>query len=324
MSVEITLPVGRLVGGHPMKSTRNTDKKGIPLFWRDGVTPSMTSFVAVAIPKAGETNWNETVWGQQIVAEAFVAWPNGQHQYPDFAWKIVDGDSQIPGKPYKGKPGKIPAQSEGYPGNWVIKASTQLNINCFHVGKYAPHEQIQNQQEIKPGDYCRIVVTVKGNGIDSETPGMYINPDLFELTRAGQLIQLGDGPDAQAAFGGSAPVLPANAQLAPEQPLPAAVPGNPPPMPTPGAPQGMPTPGAPQGMPTPGAPQGILIPPAPPVEPHPGMPTPGAPPAPHPGILAPPVAPPEPQYDVNGTRYSRQQLVDAGFTEEHFASMISF
>lgn len=287
MSIEITLPVGRLVGGHPMKSTRNMDKKtNAPLFWADGVTPSQTSFVAVAIPKAGEAEWTATPWGQQIYVEAATAWPGGQHQYPDFAWKIVDGDSQIPGKPYKGKPGKIPAQSEGYPGHWVIKASTQLGIKCFHAGKYAPHEQIQNQNEIKPGDYCRIVVTVKGNGPVSESPGMYISPDLFELSRAGQLIQLGDGPDAQAAFGGSAPVLPANAQLTPA------------------------------GMPAPGAPQGILTPPTS----QPGMPAPGTiAPAPHPGILTPPT--PELQYDVNGTVYTKQQLIDSGFTDQHFATM---
>lgn len=321
MSIEITLPVGRLVGGHPMKRSPNLDKKTHqPLFWKDGTTPSTTAFIAVAIPKAGETTWSETEWGQLIVAEAFTAWPNGEHQYPDFAWKIVDGDSTIPGKPYKGKPGKIPAQSEGYPGHWILKMSDVLNkLKCYHLGKYSPHEQIQNQNEIKPGDYCRIVMSVKGNGPVSESPGMYLNPELFELSRAGQLIQLGDGPDAQAAFGGSAPVLPANAQLTPEQP-------------------GMPTPDAPAGMPTPGAP--VPTPPTQRVYPAktPSGPesftysdgsfgtksgNPVLPPAPHPGILQ-PQAPPEPQYDVNGTIYSKTALVEAGYTDQHFATMTPF
>lgn len=231
--METLLPTGRLVGGHPMKSTRNLDKHtNAPMFWSDGVTPSVTTFIAVAIPKGPETHWNQTEWGGMIQAQAQADWVNGEWQHPTFAWKIVDGDSTIPGKPFKGKPGKIPANREGYPGHWVISMQTGLDIGCYHVGKYKPHECIKDPNEIKPGDYCRVLVDFKGNGPVCESPGMYMNPKLFELSRAGELIQTGDGPDAATVFGDAPPTLPPNAAVdqgvTPPQPQPN-MPGTPPP-----------------------------------------------------------------------------------------------
>ena len=204
---EITTPVGRLVGGHPLDQRPNIDEKtGIAKLQKDKVTPSTSAYVGLAIAKGGETHWNQTEWGQQLQAAGVQAWPNGAHGAPTFAWKVTDGDSQVPNKK-----GKKPCEREGYPGHWVLNASTGLAIRSFHAGRYDPTQQIQNKAEIKPGDYCRLVLDVKGNN-STESPGIYLNPSLFELTRAGIEIVLASGPDAAAAFGAAgAGQMPANA-----------------------------------------------------------------------------------------------------------------
>lgn len=201
---------GRLVGGHPMVANARKDDSGAVLRQQDGVTPRTSTFIAVAVPKTpGVTDWRMESWGQTFQKEAQEGWNLGEWQHPTFAWKVTDGDSTIPKKPFGGKPGRIPAQCEGYPGHWVVSCSTELGIKCYHLGKYGPMDQIQNKDEIKAGDYCRVLVSVKGNK-PSKSPGLYVNPTLFELSRAGQRIVLDGGPDAAEAFGGSAPVLPAN------------------------------------------------------------------------------------------------------------------
>jgi hypothetical protein len=212
-SIEITTPVGRLVGGHPMVANAVTDQKtGQPKFQQDGVTPRTESYLGVAIPKGPEQHWNQTEWGAAIWNKAATDWPRGESGTPSFAWKITDGDSQIPNKR-----GRKPCEREGYPGHWVLQLSTGLPIKCYHAGKYEPIHQIQNLNDIKPGDYCRVLVSVRGNG-PCESPGMYLNPHLFELSRAGVEIILDTGPSAADVFGGAAPQMPAGAQTAPAIP----------------------------------------------------------------------------------------------------------
>ena len=187
-----------------------TDQKtGQPKFQQDGVTPRTESYVGVAIQKGAEQHWNQTEWGAKIWNQAQTDWPRGDSGAPSFAWKITDGDSQIPNKR-----GRKPCEREGYPGHWVLQLATGLPIKCYHAGKYEPIHQIQDKNEIKPGDYCRVLVSVRGN-VSSESPGMYLNPHLFELSRAGVEIILDTGPSAADAFGGSAPQIPASAQTAP-------------------------------------------------------------------------------------------------------------
>ena len=318
---------GRLVGGHPMVRTVVTDDKtNLPKFQQDGVTKRMSSYIAVAIPKIAGVPWQQTDWGQVIVREAQESWNLGESLHPTFAWKVTDGDSTIPKKPFGGKPGRIPAQCEGYPGHWVIGCSTELGIKCYHVGKYAPHEEIQNKDEIKCGDYCRALISVKSNK-PSQSPGVYINPTLFELSRAGQRIVTGDGPDAATAFGGSAPVLPANgqydsavaeeprymvngveytvaqlraarwteAQIAAAVPVVAVAPA--PIVPPPSAPAPV--------VPAPVAPAMDFL-----------QPPPAAPSVPPPAA---PVAPAPVQYFIQGQVYTREQLVGFGWTEQQIA-----
>ena len=203
---------GRLVNGHPM--TRRQVKKKLPgaqvetvVMEADGVTPVTELYFAVAVPKTGETDWKLTPWGQQINSKAMAEWPGGEHAALTFSWKIIDGDSIIPNKK-----GKKPCDREGWSGHWIVNCSTRLNVRCHHAGKLDPTQQIAVEAEIKTGDYCRALLGVKGNG-PSESPGVYVNPILFELSRAGVAIINDSGPSAADAFGGSTANVPANAQV---------------------------------------------------------------------------------------------------------------
>jgi hypothetical protein len=288
MAIEITTPVGRLVGGHPMNSNAVVDDRtGQPKLQADGVTPRTEVYLGVAIPKAGEAHWNQTEWGQKIHQQAVADWPNGEYNAPAFAWKIVDGDSQVPNKR-----GRKPCEREGYPGHWILNLATGLPVKCYHAGRYDPTQQIQNKNEIKPGDYCRVLVTCRGNN-PSQSPGVYLNPSLFELTRAGVEIVLDTGPSASDAFGGSAPQLPPGAQIDAAVQAPAAAPA---------IPQ--------QATPAAAPPVQQAVAPAPDFLNPPGA-APAAPAAPEPV-----------RYLVNGQAYTEAQLLAApGWTAEHIAAL---
>jgi len=197
---------GRIVCGHPMtrrpvKIRDRVTKVETPLFEADGVTPVTDVYLGLAIPKNGAIDWKVTPWGQQIIARGMQDWPNGEHGAPTFAWKVTDGDSQVPNTK-----NKKPCDREGWPGNWVIHCSTRFHVSCHHPGKYSPLQQIENENEIKTGDYARLLVGVKGNN-PSESPGIYVNPTKLELSRPGEPIVSEGGMSAEEAFGGGSPAL---------------------------------------------------------------------------------------------------------------------
>ncbi len=202
---DILTTVGRLVSGHPMVM-HPLMKDNVQKTFKDG-SLMFTQSVGIAFAKGGETHWNQTPWGMAIYAAAQAAFPNGQHGAPTFAWKITDGDSAIPNKK-----GNKPCDREGYPGHWVLFATSCFPTPTYHAGRYAAHEVIQNKDEIKAGDYVRLSFNAKGNG-STDSPGMYIDPVMLELTRAGIQIVSANAPDAAAAFGGSAGVLPQGAMI---------------------------------------------------------------------------------------------------------------
>lgn len=229
---EILFPLGRLVSGHPMFPSPVKDKHDKPVLNPDG-TPVVEFYIGHAVPKGSETGWRQTDWGQKMVLAAqdpVNGYPNGETGAPAFSWKVIDGDSAVPNKK-----GNKPCDQEGYPGHWVIHMTTRIAYNCFHVNKYEPGQAIKNKDEIKRGDYCRVFANVKGNK-PSESPGVYVNPQMFELTRAcpaeEEIKSKSSGPSAAAVFGGTpapvttpttpAPVAaPAPAHVAPPPPPPA-------------------------------------------------------------------------------------------------------
>ena len=198
MSEQFLTPVARLVGGHPMKR-QAVQKDGKPVMQADGITPATEAYIGVAIPKTPGLDWKQELWGQAIVRAANEGWTGGQPTLPGFAWKITDGDSTVPNQN-----NNVPNQRVGYPGHWVLNLSTRMFIKAYHVGKYDPMtDQIANENEIKPGDYCRVYIDAKAN-FPAQSPGVYLNPSMFELNRPGELIQLDSGPSASEVFGGSA------------------------------------------------------------------------------------------------------------------------
>lgn len=216
-------PVARLIHGHPLKqNVRTDDVTKQPVIGKDG-QPVKEIYIGIAIPKTGEADWKDTEWGKQIAMAAVDA-ENGYDvattRRPDFSWKVVDGDSDIPNKA-----GHAPNSDPHKRGHWVLHLNTRIPYNCYHVGKYNPLDAIQDVNAIKLGDYVRVNIVAKGNK-PSKTPGVYLNPNLLELSRPGEaIVREGSGPDAASVFGGSAPVqvasTPAPAAPAPATPPPA-------------------------------------------------------------------------------------------------------
>ena len=223
--INLMLPEGRIVTGHPMKAFgRVNDKTKQAVIDKDGKQYMDYNF-GVAIPKVAGQDWKQSEWGAQIVAEAqhpVYGWANGEINSPVFSWKVVDGDSNIPNRK-----GNKNCDKEGFPGHWVVFFSTIIPFPCYHNGHYQPHECIQNADAIKRGDYVRTYVSVKANK-PSETPGVYINPIMVSLDRVGEpMASSAPVHDAAAIFGGgvAAPTAPAaqpaTAPVAPAPVVPA-------------------------------------------------------------------------------------------------------
>lgn len=254
MSRNILFPVARLVGGSLYRGeTKN--QKGEALTFKDGSPRTDWSF-GIAIAKGTETHWNQTAWGREIWAEGSAAAP-AVHQSPAFAWKVTDGDSQIPNKK-----GKKPADREGYPGNWVLWFGGSYLPKIYNKDGSAPFIE---HDAVKLGYFVQVFGGVGFNG-QTESPGVYLNYNMVAFNAYGTEISV--GPDASAVgFGQGA--APAGASAAPiggmAQP-PATVPAPPPvaaPAPAPAAPTAVAPAPSFLEVPTPAAP------PAPPAGPQP-------------------------------------------------------
>lgn len=257
-ALDILFPVGRMLQGSLYKPN-TTDAENRPLVVKTGPNagqPRQDYFFAVGIAKGAEGHWANTDWGQKIWNATHAWWPQGQAQRPDFAWKIVDGDSQIPNKR-----GIKPCDMVGHKGHWVLKFG----------GGYAPKivnkdgsAAILEPEAVKPGYYVQVFGNVSSNQ-STQTAGIYLNHRIVALAGFGEEITFGPDP-TQVGFGNTA--LPAGASAIPlgtmTPPVAGAVP------PPPGVPS---VPGAIVSPPVPGAPVS-----APPV----------------PGAIAPPVATPPP------------------------------
>jgi hypothetical protein len=147
--------------------------------------------------------------------QAWFTQPPPGHTMPwvmgDFSWKVQDGDSSYIHE------GKLinNADKEGFAGCWVVKFGSAYPPRCFHAGRYAAAEQIQEKKVIRRGFYIRVSGSTEGNGNISK-PGIYLNLDMIELSAFGPEIV--SGPDASAAFGGGPVALPAGATAAPITP----------------------------------------------------------------------------------------------------------
>jgi hypothetical protein len=250
----LLFPVGRLVEGD-VHEGQTTDANGRPLTIKSGVNagqPKTEYYFAVAIPKGNEQGWWETEWGQTIFQVASAGFPGGEVNRPDFAWKIVDGDSQAPNQA-----GTVPATKTGFAGHWVVRFTSGFapGLHTMMNGATEP-QQLVGDQKILRGYYVQVYGSVAANG-DRQKPGVYINHSMVCLLAYGEPIS--SGPSAgQVGFGGGQ--LPQGAMQQPPggfNPAPApqqGYPQQPGPQGYPQQPQGYPQ--QPQGYPQqPGQPQ---------------------------------------------------------------------
>lgn len=194
-----------------------TDAEGKPLVVKNGPNmgqPRSNFFFALAIPKGAEQHWAQTTWGAAIWGVGHTAFPQAA-QSPAFAWKIEDGDSQIPNKK-----GKKPCDNEGWRGNWILKFSGGFAPKVYRQDG-AGFVQVTEEGYLKPGYFAEVAGTVDGNGSQSQ-PGIYLNHSMVCFRAFGPEIQFGANVN-DAGFGQSS--LPAGASLTPPPsaiPMPAA------------------------------------------------------------------------------------------------------
>lgn len=216
-----TTPVGRLVMGNPYKgSTRDAD--GNPLVFKSGANvgqPRVNYFLAIAIPKGPEDNWTQTEWGATIFAAGMLSF-QAAHKLPAFAWKVVNGDDTTPNVK-----GKRACDTEGFPGNWIVKFQSAFAPKIFRQDNGA-YVQVTEEGFIKPGYYVQINGTVDGNN-SQQRPGLLLNHNMIAFSGYGQEIHF--GADANSVGFGQSP-LPAGATSVPAAsgfpvppPVPAAI-----------------------------------------------------------------------------------------------------
>lgn len=202
----ITSPVGRIVMGSLYKPN-DKDAEGKPLTIKNGPKtgqPRIQYFIALAIPKAGEDHWAKTEWGAQILQIGASNFPQA-YQSPQFAWKIEDGDSQVPNQK-----GQKWADREGCAGHWIVKLSGGFAPKVYRMNGNDPVPET-TPDFVKPGYYVQARFSADGNG-STQRPGVYLNLQMVALRGYGPEIV--SGPDvADAGFGAAA--LPAGASAMP-------------------------------------------------------------------------------------------------------------
>lgn len=303
---QILFPVGRLVMGS-LYDGQTKDANNQPLIVKTGPNtgqPMVKYFFAVAIPKmAGHTHWSQTDWGAVIWQAGYEAFPQGQGQSPTFAWKVEDGDSTTPNKR-----GRVPAQTEGFAGHWIVSFSSTFAPKLYTADGSA---ELTEPGTIKLGHFVEVFGSVVGNN-NAQNPGVYINHSMVAYSGYGP--EISRGPDPGAVGFGQGP-LPPGASEVPPPALPGATPPSaapaavsPPPIPNAAAPA---TPPA-SAPPVPSTPAATAAPATPPATPTPVQP--------HDGFMTPPVpsAPAAPAAPVwNGPAgTSREQYAAAGWTDE--------
>lgn len=287
--IEILTPVARLVEGDAF-TPNTTDAEGNPLKVKSGPNAGQDRvdyYMGVAVPKTDPAA-QELI--NKIYAAARAGFPNlfdtaGNCIKPGFAFKIIDGDSQIPNSR-----GTRPCDKEGFAGHWIFKFNSGFAPKVYTTGGASV---IVNPEELKRGYYVRIYGSVVSNG-STQQPGVHLNLSMVERIAFGEVIS--SGPDGAAVFGGApAPTnLPAGATMTP--PAPSA------------------TIAQPAAAPAPSAPA-----PAAPVAPAPVA---GVQPAPD--FLNPPAAAPAPvveQFSYQNAVYTRDQLAGWGWTAEQINNL---
>jgi hypothetical protein len=205
---EIITPVGRLVMGDCFKP-QTTDAEGRPLLIKNGPNAGQSRveyYIGVAISKK-DPAWPALYTKLTEVAKAAHPasfGPTGECTNPEFAFKIIDGDSQT-----ANKKGVRPCDKIGFAGNWVLNFSNGFAPSCYTTGG---EKKIVDPEMIKRGSYVRVYAQIKSNS-SSQKPGIYLNHSMVEFAAYGEPIR--SGPDAKKVFGQTPAQLPAGASATP-------------------------------------------------------------------------------------------------------------
>lgn len=203
--VDLLTPVGRLVQGS-LYTGNTTDADNNPLVYKTGPNqgqPRMNFWFALAIAKGSEAHWNQTEWGNKIWGVGQSGFTSGQANSPHFAWKISDGDSNIPNKQ-----GNKPCDYEGFAGHWILKFSGSFAPSLFNSTGTIP---LTEPNAIQLGDYVQVFGSVEDNN-PAPSPGVYLNHSMVAHAGFGQRITL--GMDPKSVGFGNVP-LPAGASATP-------------------------------------------------------------------------------------------------------------
>lgn len=200
----IKSPVGRLIWGS-LYDVQEEDYYGKKL------EKPMYAF-GIAIPKQLEGHWNQTEWGKKIWDIAQRDFPNGQIQMTDFAWKITDGDSQIP-RPNRNNELVRPCDKEGFKGNWVLAFKNQFAPTLCDASDMKSVKILTQPGFINCGDFVEVAFTCMGNSQITK-PGVYLNPQAVAFRAYGERIAPAFKVDVNNIGFGQA-VLPRGASLTP-------------------------------------------------------------------------------------------------------------
>lgn len=213
----ITL-AGRLIAGDVVRG-KTEDADGRPLMIKNGPNagqPRTEWYAGLAVPKnPNVTDWKQEPWGQTIIQVARQSFPNlfdavGNLLNPQqqFAFKVTDGDSQIPNTK-----GIKPCDREGWSGHWVVHFANGFAPKLYQLLQGDPSPvALQPGNEIKTGYYAEIFGSVVGNNASGNQCGVFINMSMVCLRGYGPEIQVGPSVEA-AGFGASA--APAGASQTP-------------------------------------------------------------------------------------------------------------
>ncbi len=203
--IELLTPVGRLVQGS-LYNGATTDAENRPLVYKTGANigqPRVNYWFNVAVPKQNEQHWNQTPWGKKIYDVGVAGFPNGAYNSQDFAWKIIDGDSQI-----VNKQGNRPCDNEGFAGHWILKFSGSFAPSLYNENGTLP---LTEPNAIQLGDYVEVYGYVEDNK-STQQPGVYLNHSM--VARAGYGTRILSGADPKAVGFGNA-ALPSGASKSP-------------------------------------------------------------------------------------------------------------
>lgn len=249
--IEFWTPVGRIVQGHPL-TLSESDQSIDPTTGQK----KTSYYTGLAIPKEA---FMAEVW-PQLTAAAQRDWPGGQFNASDFSWKMFDGDGvDKNGQPY--------SQREGMAGCYILRISSQYPYPVATTLGGGQTRTVTEPGEIKRGYFGRFYIEVKGNA-SRQSPGVYVNPRMFQWTHYGEEIVGGPDVSAMMASAPQVSAAPAGAMSTP------AAGTAPPPTPGPATPAATPAVPQPAHAPSPAA--------------APAIPGAQAGVAPHPGILQPP------------------------------------